>query len=78
MLFAAMRHPNRPSWLIPAVMALAFFALEPFNFAVPFLGIVDDLFVLPLLLRVLARLAVPSVAGRVDRSGRDDRVVSVQ
>jgi uncharacterized membrane protein YkvA (DUF1232 family) len=78
MLFAAMRHPNRPSWLLPAVMALAFFALEPFNFAVPFLGIVDDLFVLPLLLRVLARLAVPSVAGRVDRSGRDDRVVSVQ
>lgn len=75
MLFAAMRHPNRPYWLIPAVMVLAFFALEPFNFAVPFLGIVDDLFVLPLLLRVLVKLAVPSIAGR---SGRDDRVVSVQ
>ena len=78
MLFAAMRHPNRPPWLIPAVMALAFFALEPFNFAVPFVGIVDDLFVLPLLLRVLAKLAVPSSGGRVDRGGRDDRVVSVQ
>ena len=77
-LFAALQHPNRPLWLIPAVMVLALFALEPFNFAVPFLGIVDDLFVLPLLLRVLAKLAATSIGSRVDRGGRDDRVVSVQ
>jgi uncharacterized membrane protein YkvA (DUF1232 family) len=77
-LFAAMRRPDRPFWLIPAVMFLAFFALEPFNFAVPFVGIVDDLFLLPLLLRVLAKLAVPLIGGRVDGRRRDDRVVSVQ
>jgi uncharacterized membrane protein YkvA (DUF1232 family) len=77
-LFVALRHPNRPPWLIPAVMILALFALEPFNFAVPSLGIVDDLFVLPLLLRVLAKFAATSIGSRVDRSGRDDRVVSVQ
>ena len=58
-LWMALRQPSRPRWLIPATIGLAFFALEPFNFAIPFLGIVDDLFLLPLLLRLLAKFAVP-------------------
>jgi uncharacterized membrane protein YkvA (DUF1232 family) len=74
-LFEALGDPNRPSWLIPAVIALAFFALEPLNFAVPFLGIADDLFLLPLLLRVLAKLAAPAIRGHVQHSRRDERVV---
>jgi uncharacterized membrane protein YkvA (DUF1232 family) len=78
LLFAVLRNPNRPPWLLPAMIVLALFALEPLNFAVPSLGIVDDLFVLPLLLRVLARLAMISTSGRVDRRSRDVRVVSVQ
>jgi uncharacterized membrane protein YkvA (DUF1232 family) len=79
LLFAVLRNPNRPTWLVPAMIALAFFALEPFNFAVPFFGIVDDLFVLPLLLRLLAKLALSSSnGGRVDHRSRDERVVSVQ
>jgi uncharacterized membrane protein YkvA (DUF1232 family) len=57
---------------------LALFSLAPINFAVPSLGIVDDLFVLPLLLRVLAKFAATSISSRVNRSGRDGRVVSVQ
>jgi uncharacterized membrane protein YkvA (DUF1232 family) len=52
--------------------------LEPFNFAIPFLGIVDDVFLLPLLLRILANLAVPETRGHVDPRSRDERVVSVQ
>jgi len=59
-LFAALRNPNRPPWLVPATLALAFFALDPFNFAIPFLGVVDDLVVLPLLLHALATLASKS------------------
>jgi uncharacterized membrane protein YkvA (DUF1232 family) len=75
LLWTALRNPNRPRWLIPASIALAFFALEPFNFAIPFVGIIDDVFLLPLLLRALAKLAVP--AANIPRA-RDDRVISVQ
>jgi uncharacterized membrane protein YkvA (DUF1232 family) len=70
LLWIALRHPNRPRWLLPATIALAFLALEPLNFAIPFLGIVDDVFLLPLLLRLLANFAGPVA--------RDERVVSVQ
>ena len=77
-LWMALRHPNRPRWLLPATIALAFFALEPFNFAIPFLGIVDDVFVLPLLLRVLAKFAIPATRVHLDPRARDERVVSVQ
>jgi hypothetical protein len=49
-----------------------FFAFEPLNFALPLVGVVDDLVLLPLLLRGLAKLAAGTVRNR------DDRVVSVQ
>jgi uncharacterized membrane protein YkvA (DUF1232 family) len=56
LLWLALRHPNRPTWLLPATLALGFFALEPFNFAIPVLGVIDDLFLLPLLLHGLRKL----------------------
>jgi len=77
LLWMALRNPNRPRWLIPATIALGFFALEPLNFAIPFLGIIDDVILLPLLLRVLAKLAVP-ITRILDSRARDERVVSVQ
>jgi uncharacterized membrane protein YkvA (DUF1232 family) len=77
-LWIALRRPNRPRWLLPATIALAFFALDPFNFAIPFVGIVDDVFLLPVLLRLLATLAEPEIRGDVDPRSRDERVVSVQ
>jgi uncharacterized membrane protein YkvA (DUF1232 family) len=77
LLWSALRHPNRPSWLLPATFALGFFALEPFNFAIPILGVVDDLVLLPLLLHGLAKIAALTMLSSTSRS-RDDRVVSVQ
>ncbi len=71
-LLKALRQPGRPPWLLPALLALMFFAIEPLNFALPVLGIIDDFVLLPLLLRGLARLAAGSMRSR------DDRVVSVQ
>lgn len=56
LLWFALRHQRRPAWLWPAVIALALYALDPFNFVVPLLGIVDDLILLPLLLHLLMRL----------------------
>lgn len=76
LLWAALRHPDRPNWLLPATLALGFFAFEPFNFAIPMLGVIDDLFLLPLLLHGLAKIAVWATSG-ISRA-RDDRVVSVQ
>jgi uncharacterized membrane protein YkvA (DUF1232 family) len=78
MLWAALQHPNRPHWLIPASLALLFFALEPFNFAVPVLGVVDDLMLLPLLLRALVAIATRVISMSSTGPSRDDRVVSVQ
>ena len=66
LLFFALRQPNRPPWLWPAALMLAFFALEPLNFAIPLLGAVDDLVLLPLLLRGLVKLTA------------NQRVVSIQ
>ena len=72
-LFAALRQRDRPQWLLPAMLLLVFFALEPLNFAFPLLGVVDDFVLLPLLLRGLVSIAGPAI-----RAKRDDRVVSVQ
>ena len=51
LLWRALRHPGRPAWLIPAAVLLGFYALEPANFALPLLGVMDDLVLLPWLLR---------------------------
>ena len=78
LLWVALRHPDRPRWLLPATLALGLFALEPFNFAIPLLGVVDDLFLLPLLLHCLAKIAVYVTTLPSMSRSRDDRVVSVQ
>jgi uncharacterized membrane protein YkvA (DUF1232 family) len=53
LLWFALRHPSRPLWLFPAAGLLALFALEPANFAIPLLGAVDDLVLLPIFLHAL-------------------------
>jgi uncharacterized membrane protein YkvA (DUF1232 family) len=78
LLWQALRHPNRPTWLLPASIVLGFFAFEPFNFAIPALGVVDDLFLLPLLLHGLATIATFVTTLPSSSRSRDDRVVSVQ
>jgi len=39
--------------MLPAILVLGFYALEPFNFVMPVIGVVDDFIVLPLLLHLL-------------------------
>jgi uncharacterized membrane protein YkvA (DUF1232 family) len=73
LLLAMLRRQDRPRWLAPALLLLVFFALEPLNFALPVLGVIDDFVLLPLLLRALA-----ISAGHAMEAKRDDRVVSVQ
>jgi uncharacterized membrane protein YkvA (DUF1232 family) len=57
LILLALRRADRPWWLLPAVLLILFFALDPLNLALPTLGILDDLIVLPLLLRAVVKLA---------------------
>ncbi|HEX4153203.1 MAG TPA: hypothetical protein VHY75_13430 [Steroidobacteraceae bacterium] len=63
-LWYALRHPSRPMWLFPAAALLAFYALEPLNFAMPLFGVIDDFLLLPLVLHWMARLLPAEI--RVD------------
>jgi uncharacterized membrane protein YkvA (DUF1232 family) len=56
LLWFALWHPHRPVWLWPAAVVLVLCALDPLNFALPLLGAVDDLVLLPLVLHVLVML----------------------
>ena len=56
LLWFALVHPRRPSWLVPALVLLALYALDPINFALPFVGAVDDVVIIPMLLHLLSRL----------------------
>jgi len=64
MLWFALHQPRRPVWLWPAVIVLALYALDPFNFTLPLLGVVDDLVILPLLLHGLVKLLPADIRGR--------------
>jgi len=57
LILLALRREDRPRWLLPVVLLILFFALDPLNLALPTLGILDDLIVLPLLLRAVVKLA---------------------
>ena len=67
LIWYALRHPQRPLWLLPAAAVLAFYALEPVNFALPVLGVIDDFLLLPLLLHLVARLLPAAIRYGFDR-----------
>jgi uncharacterized membrane protein YkvA (DUF1232 family) len=56
LLWFALRHEQRPGWLLPGLAGLALFALEPLNFALPVLGVVDELVLVPLILHGMVKL----------------------
>ncbi len=70
LLWFALRHPARPGWLLPSAGLLALYAIEPLNFALPILGVVDDLVVVPLVLHALLKLLPPAIRHEVNTNGR--------
>jgi uncharacterized membrane protein YkvA (DUF1232 family) len=56
LLWFALRHENRPAWLLPAAGGLLLYAIAPFNLAIPLLGAVDDMVLVPLALHYLLKL----------------------
>jgi uncharacterized membrane protein YkvA (DUF1232 family) len=67
LLWFALRHRSRPLWLLPAVAVLGLFALEPLNFAIPMLGLMDDFIVLPLALHWLVKLLPEDIRSAFSR-----------
>ena len=59
LLWFAAKHPLRPGWLIPGAVVLTLYALSPLNFAMPVLGVVDDLVLVPLALHWLLLRLLP-------------------
>ena len=56
LLWFALRHQRRPIWLWPVAAVLGLYALDPVNFALPLVGAVDDLVLIPLLIHLVVRL----------------------
>ena len=68
LLWFALRHDARPGWLLPAAGGILLYALAPFNLAIPVLGAVDDLVLVPLALHyILKLLPVPITQGYASR-----------
>jgi uncharacterized membrane protein YkvA (DUF1232 family) len=65
-LWYALRHPDRPVRLMPAIALVAMYAIDPFNVAVPFVGIVDDGVLVPMALHLIVR-CLPTELQRVRR-----------
>ena len=69
LLWFAIRHHDRPRWLVPGAIGLALYALAPFNLAIPLLGIVDDMVLVPLALHCLLKLLPPHILRGFERMG---------
>ena len=61
LLWFALKHRDRPGWLLPATIGLVLYAIEPLNIAIPVLGIVDDMVLVPLALHYLLKLLSPHI-----------------
>ncbi|KVU02826.1 hypothetical protein WK62_17480 [Burkholderia ubonensis] len=66
-LWFALRHPDRPGWLIPALGLVTLYAIEPFNFAMPILGVLDDGALVPLVLHLIVLGLPVSLRGATAR-----------
>jgi uncharacterized membrane protein YkvA (DUF1232 family) len=54
-LLIAVRQPDRPAWLMPAMGIIALYAIAPFNVAIPVVGLIDDGLIVPVALHLLVR-----------------------
>lgn len=64
LLWFALRHERCPMWLWPVVILLCLYAIEPFNFAIPVLGVLDDFILLPLILHLVVGLLPHDIRAR--------------
>ncbi len=69
-LWFALRHPAAPGWLKPATALLVLYLLSPFDLlpdALPFIGVVDDLVLLPLAIHWMLSRLPPGLRADLER-----------
>lgn len=55
----ALKHADRPTWLLPTTMLLGLYVIAPFNLAIPVLGVIDDMVLVPFALHYLLKCLPP-------------------
>jgi len=71
-LWVALRHPAAPAWLKVGTLLTVAYVLSPIDLVpdfIPFVGVVDDLVVVPLAIRWLLRRLPAEVAQAAARVG---------
>ena len=69
-LWFALRHPAAPGWLKLGALGIVLYLISPIDIVpdwIPFLGVVDDLVLIPLAIRALLKRLPPEVAEAVAR-----------
>ncbi len=64
-LWFALRHPAAPAWLKGGAVLIALYLLSPIDLVpdfIPFVGVVDDLVLVPLAIRWLLKRLPPEIA----------------
>ena len=67
-LWFALRHPAAPGWLKLGTALIALYVLSPIDLipdVLPFIGVVDDLVLVPLAIRWLLKRLPPDIAWAV-------------
>lgn len=70
-LWAALRHPAAPRWLKLGVAGIVLYVLSPVDLlpdVLPFVGVVDDIVLVPLAIRWLLKRLPPDIAASVGRT----------
>lgn len=79
LLWFALRHPRRPGWLAPALALLALYVISPIDLlpdALPIIGVVDDLVLIPLVIGWIIRHLPEELRGAATR-GEGPRTIDV-
>ena len=69
-LWFALRHPQAPGWLKVGTALVALYLLSPIDLIpdyIPFIGVMDDLILVPLAIRQLLKRLPPEIAAAAAR-----------
>ncbi|NRF70711.1 DUF1232 domain-containing protein [Aquincola sp. S2] len=72
-LWFALRHPAAPSWLKLGTALIVLYVLSPIDLlpdALPVIGVLDDLVIVPLAIRWLLKRLPPEISTEVERPRR--------
>ena len=69
-LWWALRHPQAPGWLKLGAALIVLYVLSPIDIipdAIPFLGVMDDIVLVPLAIRFLLKRLPPEISAAIGR-----------